>query len=173
MKENPDPVEYEGKTSIWIDSSIYSRVYAIAALNLGYELFKKPEYKEACDVQIKRFRESLQEKGFLDSIINLEGWKDKTLGLTPDREGQMCEAVSLYGQVCVLIGDNEGLKQAQNWIITALTREGVPNENPFRNYESAPFKDRCGFIAVLRGMSSFSILLPGRDELLKPEEDKQ
>ncbi|MBN1972188.1 MAG: hypothetical protein JW787_01015 [Sedimentisphaerales bacterium] len=167
MKENPDPVEYAGKTSLWIDDSIYSRAYAIASLNLGYELFKKTEYKEACNVQIKRFREYLQEKGILDSIQKSEGWVLETDTWHYSRSGrQMCEAVSLYGQVCALIGDKEGLKQAQNWIKTALTREGTQGQNPFRNYESATFKDRCGFIAVLRGKSTFSELPLKKDVLL-------
>jgi hypothetical protein len=78
----------------------------------------------------------------------------------------MCEAVSLYGQVCALIGDEKGLKQAQDWIKAALTREGTQGKNPFRNYESATFKDRCGFIAVLRGKSAFSELPLKKDVLL-------
>ncbi len=158
MKDSPDPVGYYTKGGIAYTDNLNLRAYSIVALNLGYELFKKPEYKEACDIQVKRFREYLQEKGILDSILNLNGLKEKDFGYTPEIGRQMCEAVSLYGQVCILTGDKEGLKQAQEWIKTALTREGTPNENAFRNYESATFKDRCGFIAVLRGKSTFSEL---------------
>ncbi len=166
MKENPDPVRDGGKAGAEIDDRLVSRAYAIATLNLGYELFKKQEYKEACDVQISRFREYLQEKGILNSIIKLEGWEDKTFGFTDDRDREMCEAVSLYGQVCALIGDKEGLKQTQDWIKSALKRDETQGQNPFRNYESATFKDRCGFIAVLRGKSTFSELPLKKNVLL-------
>ena len=166
MKENPDPVGPYGKGGVSYTDDLNSRAYAIAALDLGYEIFRKPEYKVACDDQVKRFRDSLQEKGFLDSIINLEGLKDEHFGFTPEIGRQMCEAVSLYGQVCALIGDEEGLKQSKNWIKAALIREGKNRENPFSNYEAATFKDRCGFIAILRGKSIFSELPLKRDVLL-------
>jgi hypothetical protein len=159
IKENPDPVNYAYKTFTAVDMNLYSRGYAIAALHLGYTLFNKTEYKEARDIQKKQFLIYLQKKGFFDSIVKLKGWVDD-----PNQPNnwynlrncrQICEAVSLYGQTCVFTSDIEGLKQVQEWIKTALSGKGTEGQNPFRNYEAATFKDRCGFLSIMRGKSVF------------------
>jgi hypothetical protein len=156
IKENPNPVHTFGKSAVEIDNNLYSRGYAIAALHMGYKIFGKTEYKVARDIQMEQFRSYLKKKGFLDSITKLQGWV-----LEPDKWNYsnncqpICEAISLYGQTCAFIGDTEGLNLAQEWIKTALTGTGPEGKNPFRNYETAKFKDRCGFIAVLRGKSAY------------------
>lgn len=163
MRRNPDPIHQMGK-GISYDLSMSSRGQAIAALHIGHRVFKKAEYAQVRDLQMERLRESLKANGILNAMKNKLGLcADPTSPRVSWNWQTMCGPVSIYGQTCAYVGDDAGMKVAQDWIRAALAREGKEGENPFRNYQTATFSERCGMIAVLRGKAAYLTAPPNAE----------
>ncbi len=165
MEKNPDPVCRYGKGATSYAHDQYPHAYALAALHIGYKVFKKEEYLKARDRQMERLKELFEQKGFLNAISSKDGWVRE-----PDKWHYqhylqpICEAVALYGQACAFIDDKDGLTLSREWITAALAREGQEGKNPFHNYQAATFKDRCGMLAVLRGKAAY-LMVPIEEQI--------
>lgn len=153
MAQHPDPVRWAENATAAHDRSPYSRLYTIAALHVGSQLFDEEKYAAARDAQFERMRQLLEESGVLRAIREKTGWSHPDGWAFTLYQRPMTEAVSAYGQACVLLGRERGLREAQDWIVAALDkREG--DDSPLINYRGATFAQRCGMIAVLRGRAA-------------------
>lgn len=153
MPEHPDPVRYSENATTVNDHSTIARLYAIAALDLGTKLLGDKRYAQARDAQFKRMSAVLEESGVLKAIRQKKGWRHPRGWAFTRYQRPMTEAASGYGQACALLGDKQGLKQAQDWIVAAMEKSGG-KDDPHINYNGATFAERCGMVAVLRGRAS-------------------
>ena len=156
IQKRPQPVHFYGKMAVEVDPSMIQLGYAIAAMHNGYKHFKKPEYLQARNTLLSRMRDAYNENGMLGAMENKIAWsRTRVSGVSDATLLEMCVAVSIYGQTCVFLEDEKGLRTAQGWVLAALAREGQEGKNPFHNYESATFADRCGMLAVMRKTTAY------------------
>lgn len=166
VTQHPDPVRHAENATTAIEASPYARLCGIAALDRGYELFGDQRYAEARDAEFKRMRQLLDDDGVLRAIREKTSWRHADGWAFTSYQRPLTEAVAAYGQACALLGDEQEVKQAQDWIYAALTRRGGA-DGPVLNYGGSSFADCCGMIAVLRGEAA---MLKPPSVLQKPPE---
>jgi hypothetical protein len=156
ISERTVPLRPSGKAAVADDAELTSRGYAIAALHYGYQAFGSAEYAGARDAVLESMRQEPANNEYYKALVSKDAWCLDAKPSNYDRNWRdMCNFVSVYGQTCAYVGDEEELNLVRAWIVSAVMREGKEGENPFRNYQAATFGQRCGMIAVLRGKAAY------------------
>jgi hypothetical protein len=140
--------------------------HGVVALHIGWQEFHKPEYAAARDALFAEMLRQESQTGRYTALLAGQAWCSR-----PDQPQYeenwrpMLRFVSVFGQTCALIGNEEGLRHAQEWIEAALKRGGPSESRAYRSYEATTFADTCALIAVLRGIAPmYELPSAGQDQ---------